>query len=104
MFGFGKDKKEKAEEFKEIANCCVRLKDEITILLEENEDLSEAQIEDAKRSLVFYEKIKREITTVKNDANLKPRDKLNSLAIYKGKIEEIKMDLEKTKSSLENKQ
>ncbi len=103
MFGLSKNKKAKAEEFKDIANHCARLKDEILILIEEDENLSEAQFEDAKRSLEFYEKTKREIVAIKNDANLKPRDKLNSLAIYKGKIEEIKMDLENTKEMLEKK-
>ncbi len=100
MFGFGKNN---AGGFKEVLNQCTALKDEIVELLKNNNGLSDADIAKINQTLEEYEKIKVEILSIKNNADLRPREKLTAASEKKDVINQIKADLENAIEILEEK-
>ncbi len=97
MFGFGKN----TGDFKEVLKQCTTLKDEIVELLKSNHGLSGADMAKINQTLEEYEKTKEEMLSIKNNANLKPREKLSAASEKKDVINQIKADLENAKKLLE---
>ncbi len=100
MFGLGKNNK---GEFKEVLKQCTTLKDEIVELLKSNHGLSGADMAKFNQTLEEYEKTKEEMLSIKNNKELRPREKLTAATEKKDAINKIKADLENAKKLLEGK-
>ncbi len=102
MFGLGKNNMmAKANEFKATMKNCSETSDKVISILEESNNFSEEDKNKAKKVLESFESLKQNVMEIKNNASLRPRDKMERLSGYEGDINRLKIELNNTVKILE---